>query len=501
MHRCELDGIINEECGIAALCGSVQKPFADEGSRAVKLGIETIYALQHRGQSGAGMAVSDGTTTRYHKGSGLIRHVLCANQFGADLNPVVSIYHTRYGTFGNNEYNNLHPHVLVDTRFGTIAVVHNGTLTNSKELRMELSNKGVGFFSNGDTEVIPNLIMRSECADLKSAIIDAVNRLEGAFCLLIMVNDRVFAIRDNHGVRPLAYSQGNLLGYGKVTVVASETCALQAIGFTQWQDVTPGHMLTISADGIESDEAILPQAHHLHCSFCWQYFSKPESELDGSSVYLARKSAGYLLANQGLKTGIYPEVELANGQPDDLIVIPIPDSAWPATLGYCKALGVTPDMALSRDVWCTVRSFLESRGRSEAAGAKVRAILAMLREKRVVFIDDSIVRGTTTQKLVQLMHEALATEIHARIVMPPVRWPCYYGIDMATEAELIAARCGGDVEAIRHEISPHLDTLAYLSLESHLVACGSKLGPDCTRCHACFSGFRNGLQIPTGAVR
>lgn len=497
--RRELDGIIDEECGISAVCGRISQPPNTKGSIAVKLGIETIYALQHRGQAGAGMAVSDGTETRSHKAAGLVRQVLHHEQFG-DFEPSLGIYHTRYGTSGKDDHNNLHPHV-VQTRFGTVAVVHNGTLTNASELRAELVAKGAGFVSDGDTEVIPHLIMHSERGDIKSAIIEAVNRLEGAFCLLIMVGDHVYAIRDRHGVRPLAFSHSHLPEYGEITVVASETCALQAVGFIQWHDVIPGHMLVISADGIVSNEAILPEAHHLYCSFCWQYFAKPESVLDRTSVYLARKAAGYSLAQEGLASGLHPEVELYNRTPENLIVVPIPDSAWPATLGYCKALGVTPDMALSRDVWCTVRSFLESRGRREAAGAKVRAILSMLRGMRVVFVDDSIVRGTTTGILVLIMHLAGATEIHARIVMPPVRWPCYYGIDMATEAELIAARCNGDVEAIRRAISPHLTSLRYHSLEGHVRACGSQLGSKCTRCHACFSGFRNGLQIPTAAVR
>lgn len=496
MFRDELDGIVNEECGIATVCGSVSGSPNDTKYQQLKLGIEVIYALQHRGQAGAGMAASNGTETRYHKGPGLVRHVLFANQFGDDFVPTLSIYHTRYGTFGDDGYANLHPHV-VQTRFGTVAVVHNGTLTNSDELRAELVAKGAGFVSNGDTEVIPHLIMHSSCSDIRSAIIEAVNRLEGAFCLLIMVDSHVYAIRDRHGVRPLAYSRGNLPGYGMVTVVASETCALQAVGFVEWHDVTPGHMLTISADQLEADDEIMPPSEHFHCSFCFQYFAKPESVLGSISVYHARKAAGRLLAEQNLATGAYPEIELYNGKPDDLIVIPIPDSAWPATLGYCQALGVTPDMALSRDVWCTVRSFLESRNRSESAGAKIRAILAMLRGMRVVFVDDSIVRGTTTQKLVLLMHDAGAAEIHARIVMPPVRWPCYYGIDMATKAELIAARNDGDTDRIRLEISPHLTSLSYLSLERHLEACGSKLGPECNRCHGCFSGDYNGLKIPS----
>jgi amidophosphoribosyltransferase len=441
-------------CGIAAVSGV---------SEAAKHAFLSLYSLQHRGQEAAGM-VSVETTgsgrTQVHKGTGLVSDALTE----ADLEGLrgeLAIGHIRYSTAGGAGLHNAQP-LLVRYSEGDLALAHNGNLTNAQELRARLVEEGSLFQSTIDSEVIVHLIARSRREEVDAQIDDALSQLQGAFSLLIAVGDTLYAARDPHGFRPLVLGQKD----GGV-VIASETCALDIIGARYIRDLEPGEVLRIRNGEMTRLRPLVPAGPPAPCVFELVYFARPDSRLWGQSVDRARRAFGHRLAEE---------------QPADAdCVISVPDSANSAALGFAEQSGIPYELGLIRNHYVG-RTFIEpsQAGRNFKVRLKYSPVREVLQGKRVVVVDDSLVRGTTSQGLVALLREAGAREVHFRLASPPVRHPCYYGIDMPTREELIASRM--DTEEIRRHLG--VDSLGYLSLEGMLEAV-SGAGPFCS---ACFSG-------------
>lgn len=442
-------------CGIVAVSG------VPEAAKLVYLG---LYSLQHRGQEAAGIVsvepTADGTTSRIHKGTGLVSEAF-DEEILAGLRGQTALGHIRYSTAGGAGLVNAQP-LLVRYSEGDLALAHNGNLTNAQELRTRLVREGALFQSTIDSEVIVHLIARSRRDTVDGQIDDALSQLEGAFSLLITVGDALYAARDPYGFRPLVLGQ---LGGG--FVVASETCALDIMGARYLRDVRPGEVLRIQNGELTPLRPLPAYAAPAPCVFELVYFARPDSRLWGVSVDRARRAFGRRLALE---------------QPAAAdCVIAVPDSANSAALGYAEQSGIPFELGLIRNHYVG-RTFIEPSqvGRDFKVRLKYSAVREVLDGKRVVVVDDSLVRGTTSRGLVNMLREAGAREVHFRLASPPVRHPCYYGIDMPMREELIASRMS---EA---EIQRHLgvDSLGYLSLEGMTDAV-SEAGPFC---HACFSG-------------
>ena len=443
------DDHFRDHCGVFGIFGH------PEASKLTYLG---LYALQHRGQESAGIASSDGTDVHFRKSLGLVQEIFTPDVL-AKLSGTVAIGHTRYSTAGDNVLINAQP-LVIDCNKGKIAVGHNGNLTNATEMRRKLEHRGSIFQTTSDTEVIVHLIARSAARNLSGAIADALVQVEGAYSLLLLTRDEMYAIRDPRGFRPLVL--GRIDG---AWAVASETCAFDLIDAEYVREVEPGEMVRISRAGVESIR-FAPEKDRQHCVFEHVYFARPDSVVFGRPVNESREQLGRLLARE------HPV--------DADIVTPVPDSGVPAAVGYAAESGIAFRMALIRNHYVG-RTFIEPEQTIRDFGVKLKLnpVRRMIEGKRVVLVDDSIVRGTTSRKIVRLVREAGATEVHMRISCPPTISPCYYGVDTPRRDELIAAR--QSVEEIREFLSA--DSLGYLSLESLRAGVEDKKGNFCTSCY------------------
>jgi amidophosphoribosyltransferase len=447
-HR-EADDHFHDECGVFGIFGH---------SEAAKHAYLGLYALQHRGQESAGIASTDGLDVYVHKALGHVQEIFTPDVI-AHLPGESAIGHTRYSTAGDTSLTNAQP-VVIDCNRGKLALGHNGNLTNALEVRRRLEHRGSIFQTTSDTEVIVHLVARSSARNLPAAIADALNQVEGAYSLVILTRDELYAIRDPRGFRPL--NLGRLDG---CWVVASETCAFDLIDAEYVREVEPGEMVRISRSGIESIR-FAPEKPHQYCVFEHVYFSRPDSFIFGRSVNQSRERLGRLLARE------HP------AEAD--IVVPVPDSGVPSAIGYADESGLPFRMALIRSHYVG-RTFIEPEQTIRDFGVKLKLnpVRSMLEGRRVVLVDDSIVRGTTSRKIVRLVREAGAAEVHVRISCPPTVSPCFYGVDTPRRDELIAAR--HSVDQIREYLGA--DSLGYLSLESLRAAVGDTEGKFCTSCY------------------
>jgi amidophosphoribosyltransferase len=443
------DDHFRDHCGVFGIFGH------PEAAKMTYLG---LYALQHRGQESAGIASTDGAEVHVHKSLGHVQDIFTPSVI-AKLPGDAAIGHTRYSTAGDTSLMNAQP-VVIDCNKGKLALGHNGNLTNALEVRRKLEHRGSIFQSTSDTEVIVHLIARSSARNLSGAIADALNQVEGAYSLLLLTRDEIYAIRDPRGFRPLCL--GRLNG---AWVAASETCAFDLIDAEYVREVEPGEMVRISRSGLESIR-FAPEKPHQYCIFEHVYFSRPDSVVFGRPVNESREQLGRLLAQE------HPV------QAD--IVTPVPDSGVPAAIGFAAESGIPFRMGLIRNHYVG-RTFIEPQQAIRDFGVKLKLnpIRRMLEGKRVVLVDDSIVRGTTSRKIVRLVREAGATEVHVRISCPPTISPCYYGVDTPRREELIGAN--NSVEEIRQFLGA--DSLGYLSLKSLRAALGDTEGKFCTSCY------------------
>jgi amidophosphoribosyltransferase len=440
-----------EECGVVAVYGHPE---------AATLAYLGLYALQHRGQESAGIVASNGCALISHRGMGLVADIFDQDIL-ARLEGRLAIGHNRYSTSGSTVLKNCQPFV-VEWAQGALAIGHNGNLVNADELRAHLEAHGSIFQSNVDSEVIIHLIAASTADTLTGRIVDALRRVRGAYSLVFLTEDRIVAARDPDGFRPLVLGR-----LGDALVIASETCALDLINATYEREIEPGEIVTLSERGIESVKPFPPRPRH-HCVFEYVYFARPDSKVFGRNVYEVRKAIGRRLAREA-------------GVPAD-IVIPVPDSGVPAAIGYAEEAKLPFEMGLIRNHYVG-RTFIEPTSSIRHFGVKVKlnALREVLDGRRVVVVDDSIVRGTTSRKLVQMIRQAGAREIHVRISSPPATNPCFYGIDTPTREELIAS--SHSVDEIRDYLGA--DSLAYLS-EGGLYAFTGNGGAGF--CDACFTG-------------
>jgi amidophosphoribosyltransferase len=443
------DDHFHDECGVFGIF---------DHPEAAKLTYLGLYALQHRGQEAAGIASSDGTDVYAHKSLGHVQEIFTPAVI-AHLPGSAAIGHTRYSTAGDNTVMNAQP-VVIDCNKGKLALGHNGNLTNAIEVRRRLEHRGSIFQTTSDTEVIVHLIARSAARNLPGAVADALSQVEGAYSLVMLTRDEMYAIRDPRGFRPL-----NLGRIGGTWVVASETCAFDLIDAEYVREIEPGEMLRISRSGIESIR-FAPEKPHQYCIFEHVYFSRPDSVIFGRPVNQSRERLGRLLARE------HP-VEAD-------IVTPVPDSGVPAAIGFAADSGIPFRMALIRNHYIG-RTFIEPEQAIRDFGVKLKLnpVRRMIEGQRVVLVDDSIVRGTTSRKIVRLVREAGAAEVHVRISCPPTISPCYYGVDTPRRDELIASQ--HNVEEIRQYLSA--DSLGYLSLESLRLAVEDTERKFCTSCY------------------
>jgi amidophosphoribosyltransferase len=451
-----------DECGVFGIFGH------PEAANMTYLG---LYALQHRGQESGGIAASDGVQVRVSRAMGYVADAFDTETL-AGLPGTMALGHVRYSTAGTSQLLNAQP-ILIDCAHGQIAIGHNGNLVNAQELRNELVRQGSIFQSNSDTEVVLHMYARSKATTVEDAIVESVLQAQGAFSLVLLTRDKLLAVRDPHGFRPLALGR-----LGDAIVVCSETCAMDLIGATYMRDVEPGEVLVISTQGMRSIRPF-PPAPLAHCIFEHVYFARPDSYVFGKSVNEVRTNLGRMLAIE---------------QPVDAdAVVPVPDSGVCAAMGYAEESGVPLRMGLIRNHYVG-RTFIEPQSAIRHFGVRVKLnpVKSILEGRRVVLIDDSIVRGTTSRKIVKMVRAAGAKEVHVRISGPPTISPCFYGVDTPRRSELIAAT------HTLEEITKYLDadSVAYLSLEGLLKAVGSDRG---SYCSSCYTG-RYPVEIPRDEV-
>ncbi len=442
---------LRENCGIFGVYGH------KDAARLTYLG---LYALQHRGEESAGIVACNGKKVRHHTGMGLVGDVFDEKAIRS-LSGHTACGHVRYSTTGSSEEKNIQP-FLATLRRGHIAVAHNGNLTNALKLRREMERKGSIFQTTMDSEVIVHLIAKSGEKDNRHGIVEALSQLEGSYSLVLMLDDLLVGARDPHGFRPLCL--GQLDG---AHVLASESCALDLIQANYDREIEPGEIVFIDKNRVESTKPF-PGRKHAMCIFEYIYFARPDSNVFGNSVYLTRKRLGRQLAREC---------------PADCdLVMPIPDSGNYAAIGFAEESGIPYEIGMIRNHYIG-RTFIQPSQlvRDFKVRVKLNPIKDVLRGKRVVIIEDSIVRGTTSRIRVKTLREAGAREIHMRVSCPPLRHPCFYGIDFPTKKELIASN--HPVEWIRDFIG--LDSLEYLSLEGMLE---SMALPGNEFCTACFDG-------------
>jgi amidophosphoribosyltransferase len=443
----------HDECGIIA----VYAPNEDVASMAYF----GLFALQHRGQEAAGIAVSDGATTHMFKGMGLVSQVFTPQNL-APLTGHYAIGHTRYSTTGSSSLRNAQP-FLIETQHGPLAVAHNGNLVNAAELRREVLARGVGLSSSSDSEVITMMLAGAEGGTWEERIRNTMPKWVGAYSLVILTRHCVFAVRDPWGFRPL--SVGCLPSGGHAA--ASESGALRTLGCDAIREVKPGELIALSNTALRVRQALRPVAPLARCVFEHIYFSRPDSFWDGLSVHHVRQRLGEALAQE------------APAAAD--VVIPVPDSSVPAAIGYARASGLPYNDGFIKNRYIG-RTFIQPADslRRQGVALKFNALEENLRGLRVVMIDDSIVRGNTSGPLVKLLRDAGAREVHVRITCPPIAHPCFMGVDMGTYDELIAHRM--TIDEIRDHVDA--DSLHFLSLDGMMRAIGRADG----YCHACFTG-------------
>jgi amidophosphoribosyltransferase len=442
---------MHESCGVFG----VYAPNVDVS----RLTFFALYALQHRGQESAGIATSDGDGINVHTAMGLVSHVFTEAEL-SDLEGHIAIGHNRYSTMGSSHPSNAQP-IKVGEGAETIALGHNGNIVNAKLLREELIEHGFQFVSSTDSEVIANLILFSPEKDIIGKIRHAMRRLKGAYSLVIMTKDELIGVRDPLGVRPLCL--GNLDGGW---VIASETCALDHIGAQFIREIEPNEIVRINKNGVKSLKEPIDQK--AICVFEYIYFARPDSTIEGKLLYEARQSMGAVLSKE------HPV--------DADFVMGVPDSATAAGIGYARASGIPYCEGLLKNRYVG-RTFIEPDQRLRDIGVRLKfnPLADVVSGKRLVVVDDSIVRGTTTPKVINLLRKAGVKEVHMRICSPPIRYPCFFGVDMATRWELIAAH--KTIPEIRNVIGA--DTLGYLSIDGLIKAIGL---PRNIFCLACFTG-------------
>jgi amidophosphoribosyltransferase len=446
----------HEECGVVAIYGHPE---------AAKLTYLGLYALQHRGQESAGIVTSDGANLHGHKSMGHVNDIFTGDVIGK-LPGSLAIGHTRYSTTGDTALLNAQP-FMVTCNKGQIALAHNGNIVNATELRQELGRRGSIFQASSDTEVVLHLLARSSERTLAGALRDALLQLEGAFSLVSIAEDRIIVARDPQGFRPLAVGEMEVPGGRQAYVFASETCAFDLIGAVYLHDVAPGEMIMVGPEGL-TRERFAPQRPLSQCVFEHVYFSRPDSIVFGRSVQESREEMGRLLAREC--------------PADADLVVPVPDSGVAAAIGYSAESGLPFRQALIRNHYVG-RTFIEPSQAIRDFGVKLKLnpVRHLLRGKRVILVDDSIVRGTTSRKIVRMVRQAGATEVHLRVSCPPTISPCFYGVDTPNRNELIAS--SHSVEEIRKFVEA--DSLCYLSLESLRQA----VADSCDEyCYACYTG-------------
>jgi len=447
----------HEECAVFGVIGHPD---------AAALAALGLHALQHRGQEGSGIVTYDGKQFHSHKALGLVGDNFGDSDVIAKLPGNAAIGHNRYSTTGETVLRNVQP-FFADFDFGGFAVCHNGNLTNSRQLRRELVRRGCIFQSTSDTETIIHLIAVSEQKSLVDRMVDALSQLVGTYSLAALANDSLIGIRDPFGVRPLVLGK-----LDDAWIFASETCALDIIGATYVRDVEPGELLVIDRDGLHSSRPFEEKPKRF-CIFEYIYFARPDSEMEGSNVYAVRERIGRELAREA-------------GVAADL-VIPVPDSGVPAALGYAKESGIPYELGIIRNHYVG-RTFIEPTDQIRNLGVKLKhnANRCTIQGKRVILVDDSIVRGTTSKKIVEMVRGAGATEVHMRIASPPTTHSCFYGVDTPERSKLLAAN--NSIAEMARIIG--VDSLAFVSIAGVYRAVGgtprSKDAPQF--CDACFTG-------------
>ena len=446
-----------EECGVLGL-------WAPEKRDLAALAYYGLYALQHRGQESAGIALNDDGVFRSRRDAGLVGDVFDQRQLAALGRGNIAVGHVRYATTGSDSRLNAQP-LLIDHRKGSMALAHNGNLSNSAQLREALELRGSIFHTTTDSEVIAYMIVQERLrhSSIEEAVSAAMDSLEGAYSLVIASPAKLIAARDRHGFRPLCMGKR---ADGTV-VFASESCALEAVEAAFLRDILPGEVVTVSAEGIRSDLRHCGSCPRRLCVFEYIYFARPDSVIDGASVCLARQRAGAFLASE------HP-VEAD-------VVVGVPDSGLDAAIGYAKASGIPYEIGFTKNKYVARTFIAPTQGdRETGVSIKLHPIRAVVEGKRVVLVDDSIVRGTTCRKTIRLLREAGAKEIHMRVSAPPFVAPCFYGTDIDTAENLIANR--HSAEEIANIIG--VDSLGYLSLAHARLLTGSDDG----FCTACFGG-------------
>lgn len=447
----------NDECGVFGIYGT------PDAAAHTALG---LHALQHRGQEAAGIVTCDQNQFFSHRALGLVGDNFSDASVMNKLPGNAAIGHNRYSTTGETLLRNVQP-FYADLSLGGFGLAHNGNLTNAMTLRRELIARGSLFASTSDTEVIVHLVALSTGATVEDRVIDALKQVEGAYSLVILSHDALIGVRDPNGVRPLVLGK-----LGDAHILASETCALDIIGAAYIRDIAPGEMVTINANGVQS---LFPfeRAAHRFCIFEYVYFARPDSVMENTSVYAVRKRIGAELARE-------------NKVKAD-IVVPVPDSGVPGAIGYAETANIPFDLGIIRNHYVG-RTFIEPSESVRHLGVKLKhnANSALIKGKRVVLVDDSIVRGTTSKKIVTMVREAGALEVHMRIASPPTMNPCFYGVDTPEKSQLMAAN--HSLEEMARIIG--VDSLAFLSMDGLYRAVGeTKRNNDLPQyCDACFSG-------------
>ena len=463
------DDRMHEECGIFGIYSP--------GEDVANLAYFGLYSLQHRGQESAGIAVSDGRHLNMHKDMGLVAQVFDSETI-AELRGDIAIGHTRYSTTGSPRLPNAQPMMFEHPEIGSLALAHNGNLINAEELREQMAAEGEMFDTSSDTEVLGRLLTRTPGKNLEEVLQAVLPRLNGAYCLLLLTRDSLVGVRDPLGIRPLClgrYGDPDAPG-GDGYIFASETCALDTIGAGFICEIEPGEIATVDAGGLRSSKIPHTRTRRATCTFEFIYFARPDSVMQGQLLYEARRESGR---------------ELAREAPVDAdVVITLPDSGTPAALGYSDASGIPFVEGMIKSRYIT-RTFIQPSQRLREAGIRLKfnPMRHVLAGKRVILVDDSIVRGTTSKRIVEELRRAGATEVHMRIASPPIVWPCFMGIDIASRNELIAA--DRDEAEIARMIGA--DSLRYLSVEGLHRSLGDANGAGF--CSACFTG-RYPVQVP-----
>lgn len=444
---------MHEECGVFGIWGHPE---------AAQLTYYGLYALQHRGQESAGIASVDELTMHGHRGMGLVADVFAGDRLQS-LRGHAAVGHVRYSTTGGSTLRNAQP-LVFDFKQGNIALAHNGNIINARQIHDILEQQGSIFQSTSDTEVVAHLIARGIYQTIAENVRESMSMLKGGYAFVILTDNHLIAMRDPHGLRPMAL--GKLAG---AYVVASETCAFDTIGAEFIRDVEPGEMLIIDNEGLR-EERFAAASRRALCTFEYIYFARPDSDIDGYNVHMVRKQLGRLLARE---TPVAADV-----------VIGVPDSSISAAIGYAEEAGLPYEIGLIKNKY-SGRTFIQPSQELRSLGVrlKLNAVRKIVAGKRVVMVDDSLVRGTTSARLVGLLRDAGATEVHVRISSPPVTHSCFYGIDTSAREELIAAH--KSVEEIREYIGA--DSLAFLN-ETVMLSAFEESRGESSFCNACFTG-------------